>query len=167
MLCVAVQQSYGCMSDAACFAPVIKKNVESSPTVQSTNLGLNDSHESELVHYLRFARSKREEALKAVADAFRGVVESRLLEDEYSLEEVKELLGSIEDVVRADIETELIYSSHTNVLLLKQMFKQAEKWQLNLQTNISELENRCACVRVCVCVCGDHGEKQPLVHADA
>ena len=97
-----------------------------------------------MVHYLRFARSKRGEALKAVADAFGGVVESRLLEDTYTLEEVKELLGNIEDVIRADIETELIYSSHTNVLLLKQVFEQAEKWHLNLQTNMSELENRYA-----------------------
>lgn len=112
--------------------------------MQSANLGLNDSHESEVVHYLRFARSKRGEALKAVADAFGGVVESRLLEDTYTSEEVKELLGSIEDVIRADIETELIYSSHTNVLLLKQVFEQAEKWHLSLQTNISELENRYA-----------------------
>ena len=112
--------------------------------MQSANLGLNDSHESEVVHYLRFVRSKRGEALKAVADAFGGVVESRLLEDTYTSEEVKELLGSIEDVIRADIETELIYSSHTNVLLLKQVFEQAEKWHLSLQTNISELENRYA-----------------------
>ena len=112
--------------------------------MQSTDLGLSDSHESEVVHYLRFARSKRGEALKAVADAFGGVVESRLLEDTYTLEEVKELLGNIEDVIRADIETELIYSSHTNVLLLKQVFEQAEKWHLSLQTNISELENRYA-----------------------
>ncbi|XP_073796125.1 leucine zipper transcription factor-like protein 1 isoform X5 [Danio rerio] len=37
---------------------------------------------------------------------------------------------------------ELINTAHTNVLLLRQLFSQAEKFYLRLQTDISELENR-------------------------
>jgi len=45
-------------------------------------------------------------------------------------------------VVRADTETELISSTHMTVLLLKQLFEQAERWHLKLQVDLSELENR-------------------------
>ena len=41
-----------------------------------------------------------------------------------------------------DVESELIASSHTNVLLLKQVFVQAQKWHLNLDADLDELENR-------------------------
>ncbi|XP_023321990.1 leucine zipper transcription factor-like protein 1 [Eurytemora carolleeae] len=42
----------------------------------------------------------------------------------------------------AEVETELINTAHTNVLLLQQLFTQAEKWHLNLDTDLSQLENR-------------------------
>lgn len=40
------------------------------------------------------------------------------------------------------MESELLNTAHTNVLLLRQLFQQAEKWHLKLQADISELENR-------------------------
>ena len=42
----------------------------------------------------------------------------------------------------SEVENELINSGHTNILLLRQLFSQAEKWHLNLDTDTSELENR-------------------------
>jgi len=45
-------------------------------------------------------------------------------------------------VVRADVESEFIDSNHTNCLLLRQLFKQAEKWHLKLNVDTSELENK-------------------------
>ena len=65
-----------------------------------------------------------------------------MLEDTYTLEEVLEMLESLQSVVRGEVESELINTAHTNVLLLRQVFSQAEKWYLNLQADISELENR-------------------------
>ena len=41
-----------------------------------------------------------------------------------------------------DVESELIASAHTNVLLLKQIFVQAQKWHLDLDADLDELENR-------------------------
>lgn len=41
-----------------------------------------------------------------------------------------------------ETETELLNAAHTNVLLLRQMCGQAEKWHLKLACNISELESR-------------------------
>jgi leucine zipper transcription factor-like protein 1 len=68
-----------------------------------------------------------------------------VVEDTYTLEEVLEMLESLQSVVRGEVESELINTAHTNVLLLRQVFSQAEKWYLNLQADISELENRYDC----------------------
>ena len=73
--------------------------------------------------------------------------------------QVEEVVEAISEAVTSEIETELINASHTNVLLLrqvmiqfskqgintkvpKQVFGQGEKWHLNLETDLSELENR-------------------------
>ena len=66
----------------------------------------------------------------------------RLVEDTYTLDEVTDMLDGLCSVVRGEVESELINSAHTNVLLLRQVFSQAEKWHLKLQADISELENR-------------------------
>lgn len=52
------------------------------------------------------------------------------------------MLNDLLGVVRGEVELELLNSAHTNVLLMRQMFLQAEKWHLKLQADISELENR-------------------------
>lgn len=52
------------------------------------------------------------------------------------------MLDGLCAVVRGEVESELINAVHTNVLLLRQVFSQAEKWHLKLQADISELENR-------------------------
>ena len=67
----------------------------------------------------------------------------RLNEDTFTVDEVEEMLDGLLSVVRGEVESELINTAHTNVLLLRQVFQQAEKWHLKLQADISELENRC------------------------
>nr|CBN82119.1 Leucine zipper transcription factor-like protein 1 [Dicentrarchus labrax] len=52
------------------------------------------------------------------------------------------MLDGLQVVVRGEVEMELINTAHTNVLLLRQLFSQAEKFYLRLQSDISELENR-------------------------
>jgi leucine zipper transcription factor-like protein 1 len=53
-------------------------------------------------------------------------------------------------VAKEEIDRELSHQSHTYVLLLRQLFLQAEHWHLKLQADISELENRSVCVCVCI-----------------
>ncbi|XP_048415156.1 leucine zipper transcription factor-like protein 1 isoform X3 [Stegostoma tigrinum] len=52
------------------------------------------------------------------------------------------MLNGLKVVVHSEVESELINTAYTNVLLLRQLFCQAEKWYLKLQTDISDLENR-------------------------
>lgn len=66
----------------------------------------------------------------------------RLVEETFTADEVSEVLSGLQAVVYSELESELIHTAHTNVLLLRQLFSQAEKWYLKLQTDISELENR-------------------------
>lgn len=66
----------------------------------------------------------------------------RLVEETFTADEVSEVLRGLRAVVHSEVESELIDTAHTNVLLLRQLFAQAEKWYLKLQTDISELENR-------------------------
>lgn len=66
----------------------------------------------------------------------------RLVEDTFTVDEVREMLDGLQAVVRGEVEMELINTAHTNVLLLRQLFSQAEKFYLRLQSDISELENR-------------------------
>ena len=54
------------------------------------------------------------------------------------------MLDGLLSVLNGEVESELINTAHTNVLLLRQLFQQAEKWHLKMQADISELENRYA-----------------------
>ncbi|CAJ0922584.1 unnamed protein product [Ranitomeya imitator] len=103
---------------------------------------LGEHHRGEVLSYMRFAQCKRLLRLKSVASCFQDVRESRLVEDTYTAEEVSELLSGLQAVVLSELELELINSAHTNVLLLQQLFSQAQHWHLRLHTDISELENR-------------------------
>ena len=66
----------------------------------------------------------------------------RLDETTYTIDEVTDMLDGLLAVVRGEVESELINTSHTNILCMRQMFQEAEKWHLKLAADISELENR-------------------------
>ncbi|XP_019392725.1 PREDICTED: leucine zipper transcription factor-like protein 1 [Crocodylus porosus] len=105
-------------------------------------LGLNEHHQNEVINYMRFARSKRGLRLKTVDSCFQDLKDSRLVEETFTVDEVTEILDGLQTVVHSEVESELINTAYTNVLLLRQLFSQAEKWYLKLQTDVSELENR-------------------------
>lgn len=105
-------------------------------------LGLNEHHQATTVNYMRFARYQRTQRLRCVDACFEDLKSSRLYEDTYTADEVTEMLDGLLTVVRGEVDDELLNTSHTNVLLLRQLFQQAEKWHLKLQADISELENR-------------------------
>lgn len=108
----------------------------------SGSLGLNEHHQATAVNYMRFARYQRGQRLRCVDACFEDLKSSRLYEDTYTADEVTEMLDGLLAVVRGEVDEELLNTSHTNVLLLRQLFQQAEKWHLKLQADISELENR-------------------------
>lgn len=52
------------------------------------------------------------------------------------------MIKGLEAIVQSDVEQELVYCAHTNILLLKQYHQLAEHWHLKLTSNTSQLENR-------------------------
>ncbi|XP_063062250.1 leucine zipper transcription factor-like protein 1 [Engraulis encrasicolus] len=106
------------------------------------DFGFNEHHQNEVVNYMRFARSKRTQRLKTIDSCFQDLKDSRLVEDTFTVDEVSAMLDGLQVVVRGEVDTELLNMAHTNVLLLRQLFSQAEKYYLRLQCDISELENR-------------------------
>jgi hypothetical protein len=64
------------------------------------------------------------------------------MENTYTDDEIRDLMVDLSNVIGSEIESELINSSHTNVLMLQQVFGQAQKWHLDLEADLAELENR-------------------------
>lgn len=71
-----------------------------------------------------------------------NLAESRLVESTFTCDEVREMLSGLSAVVRGDVESELISTAHTNALLLRELFAQAEKCYMKLQADINKLETR-------------------------
>ena len=92
--------------------------------------------------YVKFAKYQRGQCVKSVKAAVNDTKEIRVNDDTFTAEEVEEIIEAVNESVTSEVENELINSAHTNILLLKQLFSQAEKWHLNLDTDMSELENR-------------------------
>ena len=106
-------------------------------------------HTEAIVKYLPFSRFKRAQRIKTVDSAIDDLkesryvqemfdvhstrfVSSRLTEETFTAEELRDMLFGLCAVVKGDVESELILTTHTNVLLLRQVFRQAEKWHLKL-----------------------------------
>lgn len=81
---------------------------------------------------MRFARSNRALRLKTIDSCFQDLKDSRLMEETYTVDEVSDMLDGLQVLVRGEVEMELINTAHTNVLLLRQLFSQAEKFYLRL-----------------------------------
>ncbi|XP_075243588.1 leucine zipper transcription factor-like protein 1 [Convolutriloba macropyga] len=105
-------------------------------------LGLNEHHTTQVVGYMRFSRFKRKEVVKSIHTCFDDVTSGRVMQEStFTQDEVLQILSSLEDQIKMDVEGDLAYAMHTNLLLLRQLFGQSEKWHLKLNADISQLEN--------------------------
>lgn len=64
-----------------------------------------------------------------------------MLEDSYTTEDVESMLDGLCAVVKSNIQTELQNTSHCNVVLIRQLFRQAEKLGVELAADTATLEN--------------------------
>jgi leucine zipper transcription factor-like protein 1 len=108
-----------------------------------SNIGVNEYHEGNIVKFIKFSRSQRALSIRTIAGAFKEIEKSRLKnETTLTVDEVSNLLVELWDYVKEEIDTELSYQTHTYVLLLRQLFLQAEHSYLKLGADISELQNK-------------------------
>ena len=107
------------------------------------DLGVKDYHEASIINFMRFSRAQRSLTIRTIQGAFKDIEYSRLKnETTLTVEEVQDVLVELWNLARDEIDNELSHQSHTYVLLLRQLFMQAENWHLKLQADISELENK-------------------------
>jgi leucine zipper transcription factor-like protein 1 len=110
-----------------------------------SDFGLKENHEAHIVNFLRFTRSQRGLSIRTVQAAFKDIEYSRLKnETTLTVDEVHDILAELWESVKEEIDAELGHQSHTYVLLLRQLFLQAEHWHLSMKADISELENKWA-----------------------
>jgi len=102
---------------------------------------LAPDHANQLVDYLRFLKRKREACIAEVAAEFKELRESRLFEDQYTREDVEALINGLLAVVRTTMKKDLQGSGASSVLLLKQIFEQAEKSGISLSTDLLSTED--------------------------
>lgn len=97
-------------------------------------MGLNSHHQAVLLSYMKFARYLRGQSLKTVEDGFKNA-KAALFEDTYTQDEVKKILDDLQTLLTCDVEAEMCSFTHNNVLMLQQLFKQAETWHLRYVNN--------------------------------
>ncbi|KHN71095.1 Leucine zipper transcription factor-like protein 1, partial [Toxocara canis] len=108
----------------------------------SGELGLSDHHENNLVQYLKFCRLQRQSRIATVQALFNDTIKKKLIDETYTKEEVIKVLSELREVTAGELESELINIAHMNLLLFRQLSAQAEKFNINLFINLSELEDR-------------------------
>jgi len=103
---------------------------------------LNEHHTEMAMKYLRFSLLQRKEQLKELVMAVSDYKETRLMgDDTFSSEEVGDMLDSLSETLKADLTRNLQRVSHSNVVLLRQLFAQAEDKNANLSVDTSYLED--------------------------
>ncbi|XKL60233.1 hypothetical protein PGB90_001249 [Kerria lacca] len=105
-------------------------------------LKVNEHHQSVIGGYAQLYRYQRQQYLRSVQSAINDVINSKLLEDTYTRDEVTEIVSGIQNDILNDLEAELINFVQANILMLCQLFQQAEKWHLQLNVDLSEMQNK-------------------------
>jgi len=102
---------------------------------------LSDHHQEQVSNFLKFAAHKRQEILSEVDVIFAETADTRLLSQQYSEDNVREILSSLQALLKADLSRELTHASYTNTLVLQQAFGQVEGAGLHFTIDVSQLEN--------------------------
>ena len=109
----------------------------------SNELDVNEHNREIIRRYVHFAREQQAvgiRSFRAAADDFKN----QRLSDEpmMTVNEVNDLIDELLDLLEQEFEQEFTHQYRVNILLIKQLFQQAEQWFLKLNPNFDQLENR-------------------------
>jgi hypothetical protein len=108
-------------------------------------VSVSEFHEQQIAAYLKFASTKRNEALREIDVSFReaedSAIDTRDATRLYTPEEVHAVIEGVKTAVKGDVQRELLHTAHTTALVLRQLFGQAEEILLDLHVDVSNLEN--------------------------
>eukprot|EP00276_Gloeochaete_wittrockiana_P003512 CAMPEP_0184656472 /NCGR_PEP_ID=MMETSP0308-20130426/16532_1 /TAXON_ID=38269 /ORGANISM="Gloeochaete witrockiana, Strain SAG 46.84" /LENGTH=317 /DNA_ID=CAMNT_0027093621 /DNA_START=9 /DNA_END=962 /DNA_ORIENTATION=- len=103
---------------------------------------VNTHHEEQVTKYMKFTRTQREESLREIDGSFDDFKESRLQDSTYTVNEVQKLFSDLAAIVKSSVQTDLQNMSNAMVLLLRQLFSQAEKQYVSLDVDAGSLEDK-------------------------
>ncbi|KAJ3219366.1 Leucine zipper transcription factor-like protein 1 [Dinochytrium kinnereticum] len=103
---------------------------------------LTSRHKNEIIEYLKFVRGQRGQTLRELQCTIEEVLEKRLTDTTYNLDDVRNIADELETAVKSAVECELMHHSHRHILLLQQYFTQGEKEKVLFQGNFLALDDR-------------------------
>ncbi|CAL8103689.1 unnamed protein product [Calicophoron daubneyi] len=108
----------------------------------ASEMGISPNHFLCIENFMRFAKFQNKQTLNTFNAHFDGILSSRVDgEVTFTVDEVREIVETLRNDVLLDVETEFMNMSYVTIVLLRQLFKQAEKWHLRMIVDISELED--------------------------
>jgi hypothetical protein len=106
------------------------------------SLLLNTVHKEQLIDYLKFFRKCQTDCVKEINCLFDEQYEMRLLEDMYSLEDVKNILESLKTLITSNLSDELNTYTNQSILFIQQLMLQAEANNINLAIDTHILDDK-------------------------
>jgi len=103
---------------------------------------LNEDHNRQLAEYMRFLKRKREGAVSEAIAEVNAIRETRLFDDNYTVDDVAAILDGLVTQQRSALKQDLQTVSFSSVLLFKQICEQAEAAGVTLTTNLAATEDR-------------------------
>ena len=102
---------------------------------------LNPTHLQEVQKFVRFFEQKRRESRNEVQTSFSQFQSSKIKDDILSRTEVESLISDLRDEIKITIDTELQTIVYMSGVYIKILMSQAESHNLQLQGDISFIEN--------------------------
>ena len=102
---------------------------------------LNANHVQEVRKYVTFFEQKRRESVKEIHTSFGQFQERKIKDDILSRAEVESLMNELRDEIKTTLDTELQTIVYMSGVYIKILMSQAESNNLQLQADISFIEN--------------------------
>jgi hypothetical protein len=106
--------------------------------------GLTSHYASIIKDFLSFGRHQTELGAREIEQEFRNVRDSRLLSNDYTDKEVRDILKDLQGVLQATLRKETKNCIHTATELLRQVFKEADNVGFTLTVDVSSIESEYA-----------------------
>jgi len=115
--------------------------MSSAAAASAATQHLSPTHTSQVLAYLRFFQSLRDEESKEIDAVFEEQKDMRLLDEMYKLDDVTHLLDEVRTIVKQHVLEDMDKYTQQAVLYLRQLFLQAEGNGVALNVDLSQLDD--------------------------
>mmetsp|Transcript_8102 Transcript_8102/g.16357 ORF Transcript_8102/g.16357 Transcript_8102/m.16357 type:complete len:271 (-) Transcript_8102:1579-2391(-) len=103
---------------------------------------VSEAHQDQIIKFIKFFRSKRDVCLEQIQADFDDTKNDAITEDMYTNEEVLATMDSMCNVVKDTSRSEVGRVINMSVLILAQIFEEAEEQDAELTLDTSKVENQ-------------------------